>query len=417
MSRHAATQIVRRLRQHGHAAVFAGGCVRDRLLGLTPKDYDVATDARPEVVRDLFPGSRSIGEAFGVVLVYPRRRDRRPDDPPRMGIEVATFRTEGVYSDGRRPDEVAYSDAEHDAQRRDFTVNGLFEDPLHDAQPNPLADPDGVIDYVGGRADLAGRILRAIGDPARRFAEDYLRMLRAVRFAARLGFTLAPDTADAIRTHASSLDQIARERIGDEIRAALTGPRPTLAATLLQQLQLDAPALREPHADPPLPTLDRLAPEARYPTALAAWIIDRHGRPSALNKLPDWRGALCLSNAEADALTAVLRQATAADDWGRLSVAARKRLLAAPSWDQSLLLLRALGRSATIEADTPRLHGDGIGIAPPPIITGADLLALGLAPGPRFKPLLDGAYDAQLEGKTADLESALGWVKSRLEEA
>ena len=216
MSRTAALSIIQTLRDAGHVALLAGGCVRDRLLGEDPKDYDVATDAPPERVRTLFKRTRAVGEAFGVVLVDLKR------DGQRRTIEVATFRTEGVYSDGRRPDAVEYSDAKHDAQRRDFTVNGLFEDP---ACEHVDADAEGIIDYVGGRADLKARVIRAVGDPEKRFGEDYLRLLRAPRFAARLGFAIEEATFRAMQQHAPQINRIARERIGDEIRRALVRPR------------------------------------------------------------------------------------------------------------------------------------------------------------------------------------------------
>ncbi|MEM7625630.1 MAG: CCA tRNA nucleotidyltransferase [Planctomycetota bacterium] len=414
MPRDAAIQIIRRLREHGHIAYLAGGCVRDRLLGREPKDHDVATDATPDVVQKLFRRSQPVGEAFGVVLVYPERRDRGAKNSG--GVEVATFRTEGVYSDGRRPDDVHFSDAEHDAQRRDFTVNGLFEDPLHNRSPNPHADHDGVIDYVGGRADLQNHTLRAIGNPARRFAEDYLRMLRAVRFTARLGFKLDPATADAVRANAASLDQIARERIGDEVRATLTGPSPHLAARLLQQLRLDAPTLREAAQDPMLPTLERLALDAGYPAALAAWMFDRHadavGPPQPAD-VARWRSALCLTNDETETLGRVLRHVRSAGEWPALGVTPRKRLLAARDWDAALAVLRALGRAESIEADTPALHDDGVGLAPAPLIDGGDLIRLGLEPGPAFKTLLDDAYDLQLEGRFTTRDQALDWVQQQ----
>src|SRR4051812_6760839 len=202
-----AAAVVRRLRGAGHVAYFAGGCVRDLLLGRDPKDYDVATDAPPDRVRGLFRRTQAVGQAFGVILVYEGRSQ----------VEVATFRSDGAYLDGRHPTGVRFTTAEEDAQRRDFTINGLFLDPLKDA---PLDDQ--VIDYVGGRADLRAGIVRAIGDPERRFGEDFLRLLRAPRFAARLGFTIEPNTAAAIRRHAAQLSRISPERVGEELRTMLT---------------------------------------------------------------------------------------------------------------------------------------------------------------------------------------------------
>ena len=415
MSRDAAVHIIQTLREAGHVAYLAGGCVRDRLLGLPPKDHDVATDAPPEVVQKLFRRSQPVGEAFGVVLVYPDKRDRRAKNAG--GLEVATFRTEGVYSDGRHPDQVEFSDAKHDAQRRDFTINGLFEDPLHGQQPNPEADADGVIDYVGGRADLEAKTLRAIGDPDRRFGEDYLRMLRAVRFTTRLGFALDPATAQAVRNLAKFLGQISRERIGGELQLMLTSPYFTAAADLLQQLRLDGPTLNEDHLDASLHTLRKLSPDARYAAKLAAWMIDRHGLDAALPAtVKRWRKALCLSNDDTDTLGRILRQLDAAEAWPTMTTAARKRLLSRTDWDQTFLVLRAMGRANAIATEPPQLIEDGLGLAPPPFVDGADLIAMQLTPGPHFKTLLDQAYDAQLEGRVGDREAALSWVRSRVAE-
>ncbi|MCC7408970.1 MAG: CCA tRNA nucleotidyltransferase, partial [Phycisphaeraceae bacterium] len=225
----AAVAVVEVLQRAGHVAYLAGGCVRDELLGVTPQDWDVATDATPDRVRALFKVSRYVGQAFGVVLVRVKRH----------WVEVATFRTEGVYLDGRHPSEVAFADAERDARRRDFTINGLFEDPL---EPDPAQR---VKDGVGGVNDLHRRLIRAIGDPEARFSEDYLRMLRAVRFAARLGFQIESRTAGAIIARASRLSQISRERIGQEIQWTLTGPRPALAVWWIERLGLAGPCLME----------------------------------------------------------------------------------------------------------------------------------------------------------------------------
>ncbi|MBB6428743.1 CCA tRNA nucleotidyltransferase [Algisphaera agarilytica] len=431
MSRDAATTIIQTLREHGHVAYLAGGCVRDRLLGVAPKDHDVATDAPPDVVQKLFRRSQPVGEAFGVILVYapginpnadaePQRGEASGTDRPQrrfVPIEVATFRTEGVYSDGRRPDEVNFTTAEHDAQRRDFTINGLFEDPLHPDTPNPDADGHGVIDYVGGRADLESKTLRAIGDPDRRFGEDYLRMLRAVRFTTRLGFTLDPSTAQAIRNLSKFLSQISRERIGGELQLMLTTPHFAASADLLQQLRLDGPTLNEDHLDAEMSVLTRLSPDAGYAAKLTAWMIDRHGLAAATPaRVRRWRKALCLSNDDTDTLNRILRQLHAAEDWATMSVAKRKRLLSMTDWDQTLLVWRAMKRADAIDADTPALIEDGIGLAPAPLVDGADLIAMQLKPGPLFKTLLDQVYDAQLEGRVTDRQAALAWVRQSASE-
>jgi len=222
-----AREVLLRLRGAGHVAYFAGGCVRDLLLGKKPKDWDVATDAPPARVREIFRNTQAVGAAFGVILVREGRST----------VEVATFRTEGVYSDGRRPDEVAFTDAEHDARRRDFTMNGLFLDPEQGsgfrvsccARPTEQGSAKTeqtqwgtVIDYVGGVADLRAGVVRAIGEASRRFGEDHLRLLRAVRFAARLGFMVQGETERAIVEHATKLKGISPERIAEELRMMLT---------------------------------------------------------------------------------------------------------------------------------------------------------------------------------------------------
>src|SRR5882724_1703414 len=258
-----AEAVVRRLRDAGHVAYFAGGCVRDLLLGLEPKDYDVATDAVPQIVRSLFRNTQAVGQAFGVILV-------------RLGrsvIEVATFRSDGQYVDGRRPSEVRFTTAQEDAQRRDFTINGLFLDPL---------DGDRVIDYVGGQEDLAARRLRAIGDPAARFGEDHLRLLRAVRFAARFGLEIAPATAMAIESRAGLLKGISPERIAIELREMLCPPTRSAAWLLLWQFKLIHVVLRfvplreNVQINPSKSVFLATAPgaEISFGTALAAGVID-----------------------------------------------------------------------------------------------------------------------------------------------
>ncbi|MCH8006322.1 MAG: heparinase II/III family protein, partial [Planctomycetes bacterium] len=224
-------------------------------MGVEPSDYDVASDARPEQVGALFGGAHRVGESFGVMLVSVMGHQ----------IEVATFRSDGFYSDGRRPDTVTFSDASHDARRRDFTINGLFEDPLSGR----------VIDFVGGQADLEARLIKAIGDPEARLAEDQLRMLRAVRFAARFSFAIDTATAEAIRGGAEDLGRISRERIGQEVRRMLTDRNRAVAAREIQYLGLDAAVLGESHQTAAPTRLGRLMEQVAYPTALAAWMLDR----------------------------------------------------------------------------------------------------------------------------------------------
>lgn len=415
--RDAAVGIVCTLRGAGHEAYFAGGCVRDSLLGVRPKDYDIATDALPEAVRKLFRRSRYVGEAFGVVLVY-------AGDKSSPGFEVATFRTEWGYEDGRRPGGVEFTDAEHDAQRRDFTVNGLFADPLDENLEPVAAGDERVIDFVGGRADLEARVLRAIGVPAERFEEDYLRMLRAARFAARLGFEIDPATADAVRASAANLSKISRERIGQEVRLMLTGKDPAGAADLIQALALDGPTLEGDCNRVLLVTMEKLPAYPSYALALVAWMLDRAGVSGSINlaagyareqmrvDVRRWRKALCLSNGDRDTLVQILGLLPRVDDWDGLSVAKRKRLLAAPKWAEAWALARMLGPGHVverIEAEAGPLWSQGV--APEPWITGDDLLGLGIQAGPKIGDLLEAVYDEQLEGRVKSREAGLDWVK------
>jgi len=428
--RAAALEVLRRLRAAGHVAYFAGGCVRDRLLGIEPKDHDVATDARPEAVRGLFPRARRVGEAFGVMLV--RRRN--------FDIEVATFRREWGYRDGRRPETVVFTGAEEDARRRDFTVNGLFEDPLAETPA------EAVIDYVGGRADLERRVLRAIGEPAARFGEDYLRMLRAVRLASRLEFTLEPATARAIAAGAGRLAEVARERVGQELAWMLTGARFLEAVQLAQRLGLDGPVLGEEAGDVPLRVLGRLgalraggraAPDEA--TALAAWLLDRHlefpgagagfaATRRAVERLAGgalaahagrWRRALALSGAVHGGLVGAIEGLAGLLGWEGLALHAQKRLLARPHAGRGLVLLEALADWPGVPAHAGRVGPAArrlleAGVQPAPLVSGADLLALGMEPGPRVGRILRQAYDRQLDGELADRDAALAWVQGRL---
>ncbi len=409
-AREAAIRILTTLRQHGHTAYLAGGCVRDALLGQSPKDYDVATDATPDKVQRLFPYSAAVGAAFGVIIVY----SPKPTPRHRWVTEVATFRAEGKYADGRRPDEVRFTTAQEDAKRRDFTINGLFADP---ASPDTAADAthDRIIDFIGGQADLKAGIIRAIGDPAERFGEDYLRMLRAVRFAARLGFTIEPRTSAAIRANARYLGQISRERIGQELLAMLAGPHPARALHLLQELKLDGPTLNEDPCEAPLTVSDRLSPQAQAPARLAAWMIDRHQEAMPGKRLVSrWRKALTLSNEHRDDLARLLELLERLADWDSLTIAQRKRLASHPNWTQALLLRDALVQDALeISQEVQRLAGDGIGLSPPPLLTGDDLIAMGMEPGPAFKTLLEEAYDHQLQGQLTSREQAMQWLSDR----
>ena len=406
-----AEAVVRRLREKGHVAYFAGGCVRDLLLGLEPKDWDVATDAPPARVRELFSKTDAVGAAFGVILVRHGK----------SVVEVATFRSEGSYLDGRRPSEVRFTTAQEDAQRRDFTINGLFLDPLED---------DRVIDFVGGQEDLAARRLRAIGDPSARFAEDHLRLLRAVRFAARFGLEIAPSTAMAIEQHAGLLKGISPERIAEELRLMLIPPTRSVAWLLLWKFKLIHVVLRF------LPLKDSLAinpsksaflataPGAQisFGLALASAVLDvelhqenqvlaivEKKNVNRIAKAVD--KALKLSNVEFDemeqslaGLAMVLGDAP--------TLAQLKRFLARPTSGASRHLIDALERVGFYESNIGTLKKridelNGVDVAPPPLITGDDLTARGLNPGPKFKRILDEVYDVQLEDRVKTKQEAM----------
>ena len=417
--RDAALHIVETLREHGHVAYFAGGCVRDELLGLTPKDFDVATNAAPEVVQRLFPRSSAVGAAFGVVLVY------TSSSGGRITTEVATFRTDGHYTDGRRPDAVTFTDAKHDAQRRDFTLNALFLDPtpshadaVADAEERRKSDeasgtPPHILDFVHGLPDLHAGVIRAVGDPSQRLAEDYLRMLRAVRFAARFGFTIEPRTADAIVLHARRLQSLARERIGDECQrmlGELSIDRAARAAKLLQSSGLADAIFDQDLSDVAQPdVLAALPDDAEYPTRLVAWL------PSFAPAR--FREALCLSNDHTDAIRDVRQVLHALPTLLDQPIAKRKRTYAHRAFPAALMILHADAEQRSAEASGPSLETDrhalahdGIGLAPPPLLTGDHLVNAGYTPGPNFRDWLDAAYDAQLEGRITTRDEALNLV-------
>lgn len=400
-AREAATAIVQTLRREGFVAYLAGGCVRDEVMGQPPKDYDVATDARPERVRQIFRNTQAVGEHFGVILVRERG----------CTVEVATFRHESGYSDGRRPDSVTFTDAEGDARRRDFTINGLFMDPLSGE----------VIDFVGGQADIRAGVIRAIGDPAARLGEDHLRALRAVRFAARFDFRLDEATAEAIRRDAAELRGVSRERIGQEIRLMLLDRHRARAIGLLTDLNLDSPVLDAAHSASPLEVLgglaldDHLESVAVIAAGLAAWAIDR-GDAAAVTA-SRWRRALILSNQERDALAAVLCDVDSIrEHWPTLSVSRRKRLAAGEWFAAVRTVLRAADAdlARAVDAEVAALSTHFGGLAPPPLVTGDDLVAAGFTPGPPFKRVLEDVYDAQLEGRIETRGQAMDLARSLL---
>lgn len=392
--RSAAIQIIDRLRSAEHTAYLAGGCVRDQLLGVIPKDYDVATDARPEHISKLFNRTAAVGAAFGVMLV----RDFGPT------IEVATFRSDGPYSDSRRPDHVHFSTPEMDAQRRDFTINALFLDPRDDG--------DQIIDFVNGKSDIDAKILRAVGDPEARLQEDHLRALRAVRFSARYGLSIDPTTFDAILAHASDLVGVSIERIGDEVHKMMNHPTRLRAAELMEQLTLDQAVFGDQSGTSSTHALRAINDTANATTALAAWAFDRYG-PRVLHRTGardmSWTTKLDMSNSQSEQFLSVLEIVGIINaQWESMDISQRKRLASHTHAPEALKLLTAIdSHTATkISNDIDSMSSDGIGLAPEPLISGQTLIEMGHAPGRLFKDVLDRVYNAQLEGRIENPQSA-----------
>jgi len=429
-----ARAIATRLRSAGYTAYLAGGCVRDRLLGREPNDYDVATDAPATTVQELFDKTIPVGVQFGVVIVV---HDGEP-------VEVATFRADAIYADGRHPTSVRFSTPEEDARRRDFTINGMFLDPVTDT----------VIDYVGGQADLhAGRI-RAIGDAGARIGEDRLRMLRAVRLAARLGFLIDAETFAAIQVAAPSIVDIAWERIGDEVVRMLTDAHAGSARRafellhetgLLPAVLPEVTALRGVEQSPDfhpegdvfvhtLGLLERLEQPSES-LALGALLHDI-AKPRCAQRTA--KRITFYGHCEQGAAMAVeicQRLRRSRETWERVAFLVRdhlrpltapemrlstlKRFLAQDGIDELLELARldALASNKDLtyyEFCTRKLAElSAEEITPPPLLRGQDLLALGLEPGPRFSEILDAVSDAQLDGTLTTREQALAWVRER----
>jgi len=420
-----AVEIIRELRGHGHEAYLVGGCVRDRLLGIVPKDFDVSTDADPGTLLRYFPKSQTVGAHFGVILVT---RDGAQ-------VEVATFRTEGAYSDGRRPDDVHFeTNPALDAQRRDFTVNGLMQDPLSGK----------VLDFVGGRSDLASKVIRAIGDPVTRFQEDHLRMLRAVRFAARLGFSTAPETTSAIRTLAPAINKISAERVRDELVRILTEGGARMGFEMLDDLGLLKEVLPEVKAfqgvqQPPqfhpegdvwthvLLMLDELVRPS--PTLAAGVLLHDVGKPATFRIADRIRfdghaevGAgmtkeilarLRFSNEAADQIVSLVANHMKFKDLLQMRVSTLKRFLCLPHFDEHLELhrldcLASNGYTESYDFARQKLAEFGQEeLRPPRLITGRDLIEAGYKPGPDFSRALEAVETAQLEGQIHSREEAL----------
>ncbi|WP_035615271.1 CCA tRNA nucleotidyltransferase [Haloferula sp. BvORR071] len=427
-----ASSLARRLKAAGHTAYFAGGCVRDRLLGKEPKDYDIATSATPAQVIRLFPGSNEVGAHFGVVIA----KDRG------VHVEIATFRTDGSYKDGRRPEGVTFSTPEEDAQRRDFTINGLFEDP----------DSGEVIDFTGGQADLQAKVLRAIGNPADRFAEDSLRLMRAVRFATTLDFEIEAGTWAAMCEHAMGLQRISAERIRDEFSRIIVLPDRRRGLELLIDSGLiqyflpevlpligcEQPPQWHPEGDVYIHTLimlEMLGPEASLELCLAVLLHDIAKPPTRTYDAAEDRirfnGHDALGAAMAEEILRRLRYPNHVIEnvafmvsrhmqfmnVQNMRISKLKRFMSAPTFTQELELHRVdCGSSNGFTGNLHYLLAKREEFAaepliPKPLVTGHDLISLGVPPGPRFTEILEAVQTEQLEGRLTEREGALEWVR------
>src|ERR1017187_1048969 len=426
-----AAEIVRTLRERGHQAYFNGDCVRDLLLGREPADYDVATDATPQQVMQIFPQTYAVGEQFGVVLVPQTAAAGAPsgEGERRGAVEVATFRSDVGYSDGRHPDEVRFTrDPQEDVNRRDFTINGMMLDPATSE----------VLDFVGGRADLMAGIVRAIGDPERRFAEDKLRMLRAVRFAARFEYQVDPATLDAMQKLAPQIHQVSCERVRDELSKMLTEGRARRAFQLLDKTGLlrevlpeiaamkgvEQPPQYHPEGDVFVHTLLLLDKLPGVSSKTLAWgaLLHDVGKPPTFRVAPDrirfdghvdvgvkMAAEICrrlrFSNHETDRILSLVDNHMRFGVVQRMNQSTLKKFLRMPAFDEHLEMHRIDCLSSHGQLDSYEYSREQFRSLPPeairpvPLITGRDLIDAGYEPGPGFKEILTAIEDAQLEGR------------------
>lgn len=434
----AASAIVRELRERGHDALFAGGCVRDLLRGVAPKDYDIATSARPEEIARLFPKAQSIGAHFGVMMV--RRGGHH--------FEIATFREDGEYLDGRHPSSVVFSDAEADARRRDFTINGMFYDPVEER----------VVDHVGGRADLEAKRIRAIGEPRDRFCEDYLRLLRAVRFATLLDFEIESATWKALAETAPRIAETSPERVREELDKIWLDPNRLrgfdllVASGLMGAILPEILALRgceqppqfHPEGDVFVHTrlvLSHLPPDASLPLVLSVLLHDI-GKPATFFLDPDegrirFHGhdklgaemaegilrRLRYPNAVVDAVVSAVSHHMQFMNVRSMRTATLKRFMGRPHFDDELALHRAdcLGSNGDLANHdflVERRHEYRDAPLPPKwFLSGGDLIARGWKPGPGIGETLEAAHDLQLEGAHSCREEALAWLDGQARDA
>jgi len=452
-----ANSIVSTLRGRGHQAYLVGGCVRDLLLGHDPADYDVATNAKPDEVMRIFPETYAVGAQFGVVLVpFPTSEQPRENENcsteteneefalghrHKSCVEVATFRCDVGYSDGRHPDEVRFTcDPREDVQRRDFTINGLLLDPIKNE----------VLDFVGGQEDLKAGIIRAIGDPALRFAEDKLRMLRAVRFAARFEYTIDPATFESIQHLAPQVHQVSRERVRDELTRMLTEGHARRAFKLLDQSGLLREVLPEiaamkgveqppefhPEGDVFVHTLLMLEKLPHPCPATLAWGVLLHdvGKPPTFRCAPDrirfdeharvgtkMAEAICrrlrFSSDATKQIIALVENHMRFGDAERMNPSTFKKFIRMPHFEQHLELHRLDCESSHCNLRLYNFTREKMTTLPPeevrpkPLVTGDDLIAAGYSPGPVFKEILAAIEDAQLDGKLQSKQEAMQLVR------
>ena len=424
-----ARKIAQRLRERGHVAYFAGGCVRDMVRGLPAKDFDIATDATPDIVQKIFPRTYAVGAAFGVVVVVENG----------FNFEVATFRSDGAYLDHRHPVDVRFSSPEEDAKRRDFTINGMFFDP----------EKNEVIDFVGGRDDLKAKLIRAIGDPAARFSEDRLRMLRAVRFATVLDYKIDNQTWSALVASAASINEISAERIRDELVRLLVVPGRAKGVRLLHASGLLQAVLPEVAATAGVPQPPEFHPEGdvfthtvlalehlRNPSPVLAMATLLHdiGKPPTLSVSDRIRfnehdvvgaemaGVICrrvrFSGGDTERIVALVRNHLRVKDLPKMRPAKATRFLLDPASADHLELHRAdcLASHGNLDVYQWAMASLQELAAQPPdrghLISGDDLLKLGYAPGPQYKTILDYVEDARLEGKVRTREEALALIRT-----
>lgn len=430
-----ACNVLQKLREAGHEAFFAGGCVRDKLLGLEPHDYDIATSALPQTVETLFPRTIPVGAQFGVIIVLENHYE----------IQVATFRQEEGYQDGRRPTKVRFTTAREDAQRRDFTINGLFYDPIKEE----------IFDHVGGRADLDCKVIRAIGDPMERFAEDKLRLLRAIRFATALDFQIEEKTWKALCHFTPEILSVSPERIRDELQKILLAPQRLRGFDLLDQSGLlkailpeienlkgcEQPPEFHPEGDVFVHTrlmLEMLPKKASIKLLLSVLFHDI-GKPATRRVDESGRmrfygheqvGAvmtqkilqrLRFSNEVIDAVVLAVRLHMSFKDVPHMRLSTLRRMMARPTFEEELELHRVDCASSHGMLDNyeflkkKKEELASLPLIPPPLITGEDLIELGVKPGPRLGKILQAIKDAQLENLVATKAEALIWLKKHLE--